>query len=221
MIIQIIPSYETKCASIGAKKLGIQVTRATTTGDVRECHVGSLDFLTPLLQGFNESLVTPDYYPEFLYEYRLRSISPICFSGTTTLRRVFAKPINKYKGADHNTTGRIFEEYEFVPKTHLISNVVNFWKEARYYVADGNILAIHEYPVNEQVVNTDFWPKVDFPEGFCGAVDFGYLEDGRFALVESQHPYACGWYGTEEEADIYALWLQIGWDWMIRTGGLK
>lgn len=53
---------------------------------------------------------------------------------------------------------------------------------------------------------------IDFPIGFCGAVDFGILSTGELALVECHPPYACGWYGMDNQ--LYIDWLVSGWEYL-------
>ena len=48
------------------------------------------------------------------------------------------------------------------------------------------------------------------------AVDFGMLENGKIELIESHHPFACGWYGKNHEE--YAKFLTLGWKWINDTG---
>ena len=55
--------------------------------------------------------------------------------------------------------------------------------------------------------------NIKFPRGWCGAIDFGRLDNGKICLVESQHPFACGWYG--EDSSAYVTWLIEGWKYML------
>jgi len=41
------------------------------------------------------------------------------------------------------------------------------------------------------------------------------LYNGKLALVEANHPFACGWYGKEHE--IYLEWLSKGWEYMLKN----
>jgi len=45
-------------------------------------------------------------------------------------------------------------------------------------------------------------------------VDFGSLLSGELALVEANHPFACGWYGPREQDHLYFGWLASGWKYM-------
>ena len=88
-----------------------------------------------------------------------------------------------------------------------------FTNEWRFYVAEGRVLAAFWYSgVDEDKPAPSI--SVPWPSGYCGAVDFGELEDGRVALVEAQHPFACGWYGRLSEGSIYAQWITAGWNYM-------
>jgi hypothetical protein len=57
---------------------------------------------------------------------------------------------------------------------------------------------------------------IDFPRSdWCGCIDFGVLDTGEIALVESQHPFACGWYGPVIDFKIYIDWIIAGWKFLI------
>ena len=30
-------------------------------------------------------------------------------------------------------------------------------------------------------------------------------------LVEAHHPFSCGWYGSQQEEDLYIKWITNGW----------
>jgi hypothetical protein len=54
--------------------------------------------------------------------------------------------------------------------------------------------------------------RIKIPSDYCGALDFGVFSNGKLALVEAQHPYACGWYGKDHEK--YCQWIIDGWIYM-------
>lgn len=150
---------------------------------------------------------TPDFAPTWLSGWLRRDVS--IASMETAPRRLFAKSSESYK----KFPARIYEAGESLPSESLVvSDVVEFTQEWRYYVADGCVLATGWYDGND-----DDEPapsiSVEWPTGWCGAVDFGRLTTGEIALVESQHPYACGWYGDDHAA--YAMWVIEGWEWML------
>jgi hypothetical protein len=96
----------------------------------------------------------------------------------------------------------------------IVSEPVTFVQEWRYYVANGEVLASGWYDGNDENEPAPALP-IAWPAGFSGAVDFGRLADGRIALVESHHPYACGWYGDDSE--MWVLWLIEGWRSMLKA----
>ena len=122
----------------------------------------------------------------------------------------FVKSASKYKAFP----AKIVKAGELWPHGLLvISEVVKFDQEWRYYVADGQVLATGWYDgTNEDEPAPEL--NIEWPADFCGAVDFGRLTTGEIALVESQHPYACGWYGDDHVS--YINWLIKGWDYMLR-----
>ena len=124
--------------------------------------------------------------------------------------RWFVKSAAGYK----DFTAQIVEKNSPYPSSGplVFSEVVQFVQEWRYYVADGCVLTTGWYDGNDEdepAPDLD----IDWPEGFCGAVDFGRLSTGQIALVECQHPYACGWYGDDHAA--YVTWLVEGWKFML------
>jgi hypothetical protein len=102
---------------------------------------------------------------------------------------------------------------------YYVSDVVNFVDEWRYYYAKGKLLCSWWYSGNEKTCE-------DFPHGpqelegvpddFHGAIDMGLLDTGDFAIVESQDPYAIGWYGEQNAEDIekYYTFLEDGWKFL-------
>lgn len=192
---------------------------------------GSIEFCEGVL-GCN---VVPDYYPDFLKQYLFRKVS-ISYTWPRD-RKMFVKPADRYK----RFTGRLSVPGSFKGKKkgpYWISEPIKFVDEWRFYIADGKVLCGEWYAGDEEnmpdapdISYKDSWfltvpiggrpltkmemlqkRGISFPAGFCGAVDFGLTEQGDFALVESQHPYACGWYGKQHE--LYCQWLIDGWKYM-------
>ena len=160
--------------------------------------------------------VQPNYYPDFLIRYLYRGVS-LSFDWPR-YRRMFVKPADRYK----RFTGRISIQGSFKGKKkppYWISEVVKFENEWRYYISNGKVLCGEWYSGDE--INTPNAPNIDhikFPNNFCGAVDFGSIYVGGdipyvFALVENQHPFACGWYGKKNE--LYCQWLIDGWRYIL------
>jgi len=154
--------------------------------------------------------ITPDYYPEYLEDYLHRKVW--WSDKWETGKKVFVKPADKYK----RFTGKIsYGTYSGKKKPPFwCSEVVTFTNEWRYYVANGKVLDACWYWGDE--VNTPPAPDLGivFPSDCCGAIDFGTLPDGRIALVEYNHPFACGWYG--KDISVYMEWLMHGWEHMRR-----
>lgn len=90
--------------------------------------------------------------------------------------------------------------------TWPLGNRIAIRNEWRYYVGDNEILATGWYSGEDECSDA---PKLDTQLLGCGAFDFAELLDGRIALIEWQHPFACGWYG--EDRDAYIEWLKRGW----------
>jgi hypothetical protein len=159
---------------------------------------------------------TPDYYPGFLKQHLYREVWKA--DKWPFDKKVFIKPADRYK----RFNGRITIPGSYKGKKkgpYWCSDIVNFVNEWRYYVSNGKILCGEWYQGDEEKMPnapyTDMkYPTLYFPKDFCGAVDFGMTEEGKFALIESQHPYSCGWYGKEHE--IYCQWLIDGWIYMNR-----
>jgi hypothetical protein len=209
MIIQACgqSSREAINAVNGCNKLGIPWRFSRDVGDWSECHVGTVEFCE---QAFGRSL-TPDFYPYWLRDWWCRDIAS---GGGYFLHDRFCKPSWRYKIHEP----RIYTVGEVVPFGWWASQVVKFVREWRYYIADGEVLAAGEYGNDDEGEEA---PKLDieWPAGFCGAVDFGRLDTGEIALVESHHPFACGWYGEASDCELYAMWLQLGWEYLLRGCG--
>jgi len=212
MILQTIPgeqaSRETLQAFNGATALGVPVRWSKIPGDANECHVGSVEFCEAAL-GFSPR---PDYYPSWLNRWLYRGWW--IHDGRPLKRTVFGKPANGYK----SRVAKIYNAGEDVPADSIVTPVLlTFAAEWRYYVADGKVVATGWY---DGLDDDEPAPTIaiDWPEGFCGAVDFGRLVDGRIALVECQHPYGCGNYLENSEAVVYAQWIIKGWEWTLKQG---
>jgi hypothetical protein len=170
--------------------------------------IGSVEFVEQYI-----GQRTPNHYPEFLSSYFYRNIE---FSNDLPNKTCFVKPADRHKRFDSyifkyprrsGGCGWCCEKHN---GPFWCSEIVSFKEEWRYYVAQGKVMAAYWYQGEEIEINP---PKlsIDWPEDFCGAVDFGRLQDGRLALVENNLPYACGWYGPYSEGKIYGEWLQNSW----------
>jgi len=209
MILQTISgepaTRETLQAFNGCAALGIDCRWSKVPGDANECHVGSVEFCEQAL-GFSPR---PDYYPRGLRAMRHRTILYL-WEDEVFGCPVFAKPGDRYKSAP----ARVFEVGETAPGGWIVSGIVEFRQEWRYYVAGGKVLATGWYDGTDADEPAPELP-IQWPAGFCGAVDFGRLADGRIALVECHHPFAAGWYGENSQAKEYVQWLIEGWKWTL------
>jgi len=167
--------------------------------------LGSVDFCIDLL-GYNPH---PDFYPEWLQEYRHRKIIFEDGKYNPFQKPCFIKPAHAYKAWE----AKIIHPWETPPAGGVwMSEVVKFEQEWRYYIADGCILDSGWYDGNNENEPAPYL-NIKFPRGWCGAIDFGRLDNGKICLVESQHPFACGWYG--EDSSAYVTWLIEGWKYML------
>jgi hypothetical protein len=167
--------------------------------------VGNLKWVEKFL---HPNIVIPDYYPEFLKDYLFRKVWRT--DKWPVNEKVFIKPADFHKRFTGFCTTGGYRKKKKGP--YWCSEIVHFINEWRYYVADGKILTGEWYDGDE--VNTPDAPDlgIKIPERFCGAIDFGVTNQGKLALVESQPPYACGWYGKNDK--LYVEWLVKGWDYL-------
>jgi len=153
--------------------------------------------------------ITPDYYPEWASEYLYRKV---WLEDKWILeKKLFVKPADRYKRFNgFITTGT----YKQKKKGKLIwSEIIHFDNEWRYYISHGIVLTSGWYSGDD--VNTPNAPElnINIPKEYCGALDFGMTNHG-LTLIESQHPFACGWYGPKEQDYLYFQWLIEGWIYM-------
>lgn len=145
---------------------------------------------------------TPNYYPEFLNKFISRKI---WYAQEIPLEKCFIKPADTYK----RFTGKISNKLEGDERSgpYWCSEIVNFEKEWRVYVVNGEILCSYFYIGEGEgappVIN------VKFPDNFCGAIDFGILNK-KIELIEAHHPFAIGWYGGFSDAKKYIEFLEKG-----------
>lgn len=155
--------------------------------------------------------IIPNYYPAWCSEFLFRKIwvEDKWIIG----KRLFVKPADSYKRfTGFVTTGT----YKKKKKGKLVwSEVVCFKNEWRYYISGGKVLCSGWYCGDENKEPKP--PKLNFkiPETYFGALDMGELPDGKIALVESQHPFACGHYSDDHE--LYYQWLIDGWEYMMKN----
>ena len=192
-------------AVTGCTRLGIPWRLSTHVGQRSECHVGSVEWCQEAL-GFSP---VPDFYPRWAGRFLHRRIH-LPQGGFIAHDRVFAKWANGYK----ISAAQVYVPGDYIPAGYICSDVVKFVQEWRYYVADGELLAAGWYDGSDE---DEPAPKLDieWPKGWCGAADFGRLDTGEIALVESHHPFACGNYLEANECEAWAMWLELGWQWTL------
>lgn len=166
--------------------------------------IGSISWIESYL-GFSPK---PDYYPEFLKDWFGRKIwFTDVFPAT---EKVFIKPSDKYKRFNGFIIkeNSVKQEYPFV-----CSEVVNFINEWRYYIAYGEVIFSAWYHgENENCSPPDL--DIKWPQDYVGAVDFGITDNGAILLVETQHPYGIGWYGSTNVHEAFIKWSIAGWRYM-------
>jgi len=182
-----------------------------------EIPLGSVEWVEILLGRH----VKPDYHPTFLSHLLLRKTR---MQDEWPLGHpCFIKPAYRHKEWKAKIySGRGYKGKKKGP--YLISEIVRFRNEYRYYVANGKILSGWWYwgdsQDDQQRHEGSEIPEApildtQFPETFCGAVDMGELwETGQLALIESNAPFSCGWYGEQDQSMDYCLFLQAGWKWL-------
>jgi hypothetical protein len=150
-----------------------------------------------------------DFYPEFLKSFVTRSMrkvfGPINLASFTR-KFVFAKDAKTWKS---KIPAKVYAPHEIVPEGEWwISEVVDFFQEWRYYVANGELITTGWYSGHDE---DEPAPElnIEWPKGFSGAVDFGRLCNGQIELIECHAPFACGHY-AENHAD-YVRWLVESW----------
>jgi len=205
-------SRETMKAWTAARALGVECccTSQFLPGDVP---VGDVPYCESVMVAHGIAVPRPDFYPVWLsgWMHRDRYYVPEGTIVAVSGRSWFIKPAGAYK----TEPARILPAYHPFPQGYYVaSEVVQFTQEWRYYVTDGQVVTTGWYDGDNEDEPAPQLTGIDWPSDFCGAVDFGRLDTGEIALVESHHPYACGWYGDDEE--LFLLWLIAGWEYLNR-----
>lgn len=153
----------------------------------------------------------PNYFPAFTAHLLHRYIykTNMIFGNRRGLKKLFIKPADKYKRFD----GFIGNTKKHLPDPpYIVSEVVKFINEWRYYISNGEILFAEWYKGDE--INTPDAPQLDvkIPENWCGTLDMGTIDTGELAIVEAHKPYATGLYGCNNK--LYIQWLINGWKYL-------
>ena len=155
--------------------------------------------------------VIPAYYPEFLTPFLGRNVWRT--DRWPMEKDIFIKPADKHKRFTGKITVGGMRGRKKGP--FWCSDRIDFVNEWRYYIADGKVLYAGWYSGEDDDVAA---PTLDvqWPENYCGAVDFGTTKVGHDhpILVEANEPFACGWYGHISEGRIYGQWLEAGYKYM-------
>lgn len=163
--------------------------------------VGSVEYVE---KSINKH-IAPDYYPEFLSKYLNRKIWKS--DKWITEKGLFIKPADKFKRFESFITLGGNKKRKKPP--FYISEVVKFENEFRLYIGNGERLSSGFYFIDDKPPEVD----IEWPKDFCGAVDLGFVE-GKITLVEVNAPFACGWYGPNDEHEKYAEWLRLGFKYI-------
>ena len=208
--ILIDPKYhgrEVIKAMQGCRELGIEwICGPADYAGPDSVPIGDVVFCESVLDHLGYARPVPDFYPGFISGWMHRTWDRICVTGSEFLTcPMFVKSGEGYKVGE---TGVKPIGYKLPRGIVYLSDPVQFVQEWRYYVANGEVLATGWYDGDDEDEPAPVLP-IAWPETFSGAVDFGRLADGRIALVESHHPYACGWYGDDSE--MWVLWSIESW----------
>ncbi len=195
---------------------------------------GSVEMISKVLNELSVELPTPDYYPKCLNKYLHRDIE------TTTVKAVrervskgeplFAKPKLHWK----KFTGKVFSrtnisELSSIESSEsvLISSPVHFTDEFRVYVSNWELVAICQYTgeddkeIDHCVVKEaiQLMKKNSFSSSTF-AFDWGTLQGGELALVETNHCFAIGCYQGITPSE-YFNFLASGWSQLTKRNHEK
>jgi hypothetical protein len=149
----------------------------------------------------------PDYYPEFLQGWLHRRVWAA--EKWPYGSKVFIKPADRHKRFTGFLTSGTWKGKKKPP--YWCSERVNFVTEWRWYVAAGKVIDAR-WGSGEESPVPDL--NIEWPADYYAAVDFGQLDNGKIALVESNSPFSCGWYGPLGEGKTYVQWLAQSWEWL-------
>jgi len=211
------PSYSGREVSkifLLADKLGYHLVRERPIdySKMDICPVGDVPFCEAVMVQQGVTIQRPDFYPPWLSGWLRRAVMYVEDGEYRNMskRGWFVKRTDSYK----SEPARVIPPGGFLPTgSWAISGLVNFVQEWRYYISNAKEVANGWYAGNDEDETAPHL-GIEWPDGFCGAADFGRLDDGTIALVEVHHPYACGWYGEDHKA--YLLWLIDGFEYMKR-----
>jgi hypothetical protein len=148
----------------------------------------------------------PDYFPSFTTDYLYRKI-------WTTDKwpmepNIFIKPADRHKRFESFITIGGYKHKKRGP--FICSEVVPFDSEFRYYIAAGRIFTTGCFGDNTTIPEL----PCQVPANYYGALDFGFLKTGEYAIIESNSPYSVGWYGSGSDNCLYVDWLIKSWNYL-------
>lgn len=130
---------------------------------------------------------------------------------------LFLKPI-----IPKEFVSRPYHRCEECPKSFYYSRYTEFNHEWRAYISNGEVLGVYWYRgITEafEEVKPDFaaiFP--DFPKEGVYAIDFGITKNNKggwgYDIVEMHLPYSIGWYGKQDESEVFFKFCLEGWKWM-------
>jgi hypothetical protein len=173
---------------------------------------GTVEWTDKILKANYDVKVTPDYYPNYLSEFLHRKVWKT--DDFPINKRVFIKPADSYKRFTGFVTDGTYKGKKRGP--YYCSEIVKFQNEFRYYISHKEILASGWYDgEDENVPAPDISEHIDkLPNDLVCALDLGTLENNEVALIEQQHPYACGWYGEPSQGKHFVRWVIDGWEYL-------
>lgn len=154
--------------------------------------------------------IKPEYFPKFTHPFLYRKIWE---EQELPPYKVFIKPADRYK----RFTGFIHgNKFKNIRGPFICSDIVEFTDEWRYYIINGNIESAEWYQGSNEGSLAPILP-FSIPNDICCALDMGIIKDtAQLAVIETHHPFSCGWYGdmTTTSCEKYTRWLAYGWEYM-------
>lgn len=167
--------------------------------------IGGIKFI----QGILGRVIKPDYYPTYLKGYLRRSIWET--DKWPIGRRVFIKPSDEHKRFNGIITNGGWKGKKRGP--YICSDIIKIKNEWRYYILNGEIIYSRWYKGEEEdKVSPNL--GIEFDKDLISCLDMGEDYEGNLILIESQSPFSCGWYGSNnyECASKYVKWISYGWE---------
>lgn len=148
--------------------------------------------------------IIPDYYPKFLTSYLHRKVWR---SEVWPIGKFFVKPADRAKRFNGMIVDTLIPMH---PGPYWISEPVKFIEEYRYYILNGQVVTSACYTCEDDKEGPELPFKI--PAEWSSIMDFGVLDNGKFALVECHEPYSFGWYAKDNGQ--YLWYLVESWKYM-------